>query len=118
MIVLAMYGFHRYTLVWLYYHNRKNATHDPPSHFAQLPRVTVQLPIFNEQFVVDRLIDAVCNLEYPRDLLDIQVLDDSTDETIEVAQRVVERYAALGHHIVYHHRTNREASKPARSTKA
>src|SRR5579872_3458877 len=57
MIVLALYGFHRYTLVWLYYHNRKNATHEPTSRFVELPRITIQLPIFNEQFVIDRLID-------------------------------------------------------------
>ncbi len=55
--------------------------------------MTVQLPIFNEQFVVDRLIDAVCRLEYPRDRFEIQVLDDSTDETVEVAREIVERYA-------------------------
>ena len=111
MIVLAMYGLHRYTLVWLYYHNRKNATHEPTSHFEQLPRVTIQLPIFNEQFVIDRLIDAVCRIEYPSDLLQIQVLDDSTDETQHVAQVIVERYRALGHPIVYLHRTNRHGFK-------
>jgi cellulose synthase/poly-beta-1,6-N-acetylglucosamine synthase-like glycosyltransferase len=111
MIVLALYGFHRYTLVWLYYRNRKNATHEPPSRFEQLPRVTVQLPIFNEQFVVDRLIDSICRLEYPRELLEIQVLDDSTDETKEVAQAIVERYRALGNPIVYLHRTNRVGFK-------
>ncbi len=111
MIVLALYGFHRYTLVWLYYRNRKNATHEPPSRFAELPRVTIQLPIFNEQFVVDRLIDSICKIEYPRDRLEIQVLDDSTDETKEVAQAIVERYRAMGHPIVYLHRTNRVGFK-------
>src|ERR1700691_3713225 len=69
MIVLSVYGLHRYKLVWQYYHHQKNATHEPPSHFEQLPRVTIQLPIFNEQFVIDRLIEAVCKLEYPRELL-------------------------------------------------
>jgi cellulose synthase/poly-beta-1,6-N-acetylglucosamine synthase-like glycosyltransferase len=111
MIVLALYGFHRYTLVWLYYRNRKNATHEPPSRFAELPRVTIQLPIFNEQFVVDRLIDSICRLDYPRELLEIQVLDDSTDETKEVAQAIIERYKAMGNPIVYLHRTNRVGFK-------
>jgi cellulose synthase/poly-beta-1,6-N-acetylglucosamine synthase-like glycosyltransferase len=111
MIVLALYGFHRYTLVWLYYRNRKNATHEPPARFEQLPRVTIQLPIFNEQFVVDRLIDSICRIDYPRDRLEIQVLDDSTDETKEVAQAIVERYRALGNPIVYLHRTNRVGFK-------
>ena len=111
MIVLAIYGFHRYTLVWLYYRHRRNATHEPLSQFEKLPRVTVQLPIFNEQFVVDRLIDSICRLDYPRELLQIQVLDDSTDETKEVAQAIVERYRALGNPIVYLHRTNRVGFK-------
>ena len=70
----------------------------------RLPRVTVQLPIFNEQYVADRLIDSICRLEYPKDKLDIQVLDDSTDETVEVARILVDRYAALGHPVSYHHR--------------
>src|SRR5581483_10341142 len=77
----------------------------------QLPRVTVQLPIFNEQFVVDRLIESICRFEYPRELLEIQVLDDSTDETKEVASAIVERYRAMGHPIVYIHRTNRVGFK-------
>ena len=57
----------------MYYRNQKNRTTEPPSHFAELPRVTIQLPIFNEQFVVDRLVEAICKIEYPRDKLDIQV---------------------------------------------
>src|ERR1041384_5872986 len=108
MVILAGYGMHRYALVWMYYRNRKDRTTDPPAKFAELPRVTIQLPIYNEQFVVDRLVEAICKLDYPKDKLDIQVLDDSTDETVTVAQGVVERYAALGHPITYIHRTNRE----------
>jgi cellulose synthase/poly-beta-1,6-N-acetylglucosamine synthase-like glycosyltransferase len=111
MIVLSFYGLHRYKLVWQFYHHKKHATHDPPQHFEQLPRITIQLPIFNEQFVIDRLIEAVCRLEYPRHLLQIQVLDDSTDETQEVAQAIVSRYAATGQPIVYLHRTNRSGFK-------
>jgi cellulose synthase/poly-beta-1,6-N-acetylglucosamine synthase-like glycosyltransferase len=111
LILLASYGVHRYVLVYLYYKNRKNKVNQPPRRFEDLPRITVQLPIFNEQFVVDRLVDAVCRLDYPREKLYIQVLDDSTDETVEVARAVVERYAALGHGITYHHRTNREGFK-------
>ena len=111
MTVLAGYGIHRYALVYMYYRNRKNRTTEPMTHFDELPRVTVQLPIYNEQFVVDRLVDAICRLEYPKDKLDIQLLDDSTDETRSVAEGVVERYAALGHPITYIHRTNREGFK-------
>jgi cellulose synthase/poly-beta-1,6-N-acetylglucosamine synthase-like glycosyltransferase len=120
MVVLAFYGIHRYQLVWLYFKNKKNAAKwsEPPMRFAegQLPFVTVQLPIFNEQFVIDRLIDAVCRLEYPRDRFEIQLLDDSTDETTVVAREIVERYARgfagmEPQPIVYLHRSNRHGYK-------
>ena len=120
MIILAFYGIHRYQLVWLYYRNKKNAAtwDNPPQRFEsdKLPFVTIQLPIFNEQFVIDRLIDAVCRLNYPRDRFEIQVLDDSTDETVFVARQIVDRYAAgfVGmppQPIVYLHRTNRHGYK-------
>jgi cellulose synthase/poly-beta-1,6-N-acetylglucosamine synthase-like glycosyltransferase len=111
MILLAIYGVHRYTLCYLYFKYRKNASGAPPRLFDELPRVTVQLPIFNEQFVIDRLIEAICAMEYPKDRLEIQVLDDSTDETQQVAAAIVARYAALGHPIQYIHRTNRHGYK-------
>ncbi len=116
MVVLAFYGIHRYQLVWLYYRNKKNATREPAQRFAELPFITVQLPIFNEQYVVDRLIDAVCRFDYPRDRLEIQVLDDSTDETREVAANIVERYkdgwnGLPPQPILYIHRTNRHGYK-------
>jgi cellulose synthase/poly-beta-1,6-N-acetylglucosamine synthase-like glycosyltransferase len=111
LIVLAAYGAHRYWMVYLYYKHKKNKTTEPADHFSELPRVTVQLPIFNEQYVVDRLLDSVCRLDYPREKLDIQLLDDSTDETIEVARILVDRYAALGHPVTYLHRDNREGYK-------
>jgi len=111
LIILASYGFHRYQLVWMYYKHRRNKTTTPKSMFEQLPRVTIQLPIFNEQFVVNRLVESICNLDYPRDLLDIQLLDDSTDETVQVAADVVDRYRALGHDIVHIHRTDRTGFK-------
>jgi cellulose synthase/poly-beta-1,6-N-acetylglucosamine synthase-like glycosyltransferase len=111
LVILAAYGGHRYWLVYLYYKHKKKKTTEPPAHFETLPRVTVQLPIYNEQYVVDRLLDAVCRLDYPKDKLDIQLLDDSTDETVEVARALVDRYAALGNPVVYIHRTNREGFK-------
>jgi cellulose synthase/poly-beta-1,6-N-acetylglucosamine synthase-like glycosyltransferase len=111
LILLASYGAHRYVLVYLYYKHKKNRTTEPSSHFPELPRVTVQLPIFNEQFVVERLLEAVCRLSYPRERLDIQVLDDSTDETVAVARGLVNHYAAQGFPVTYHHRENREGFK-------
>ena len=111
MIVLAIYGLHRYTLVYLYFKHRKDYRPDPPRLFDELPLVTVQLPVYNEQFVIDRLLEAICAMDYPRDRLEIQVLDDSTDETGQVASGLVERYAALGHPITYIHRANRHGYK-------
>ena len=111
MIALSVYGIHRYTMCYRYFKYSKNYNPNPPRHFEELPQVTIQLPIFNEQFVIDRLIEAVCAMEYPREKLEIQVLDDSTDETQEVARGIVDRYAALGVPIVYIHRTNRHGFK-------
>ena len=111
LVVLAFYGIHRYQLVWLYYRHRGHATREPAQRFNELPRITVQLPIFNEQYVIDRLIEACCRLDYPREKLQIQLLDDSTDETREVAAAIVERYRAAGHPIEYIHRANRHGYK-------
>ncbi len=113
LVILAAYGGHRYWMVYLYYKHKENKTTEPAEQFnsEDLPRVTVQLPIYNEQYVVERLLDAICRLEYPKDKLDIQLLDDSTDETVEVARIIVDRYAALGHPVAYIHRDNREGFK-------
>ena len=111
LILLAGYGAHRYILVYLYYKNKEKRTVQPSAKFSELPPVTVQLPIFNEQFVVERLLEAVCRLNYPPARLDIQVLDDSTDETSPVACGLVNHYAAQGLPITYHHRNNREGFK-------
>src|SRR5262249_18871054 len=76
-----------------------------------LPRLTVQLPLYNEMYVAERLIEAVAKIDYPRNLLEIQVLDDSTDDTTEIASRTVKKYFDAGFDIVYHHRTNRAGFK-------
>jgi len=104
--ILAIYGWHRYYLVYLYTKNKDRAPLPPPE-LTTLPRVTVQLPIFNEMYVADRLIDAVCEMDYPKDLLEIQVLDDSTDETTSIAERAVRRHALRGFDIRYLHRVDR-----------
>jgi cellulose synthase/poly-beta-1,6-N-acetylglucosamine synthase-like glycosyltransferase len=110
LVILAVYGWHRYYLVYLYMKN-KDKHPVPAGPMAQLPKVTIQLPIFNEMYVADRLIDAVCQIDYPRELLEIQVLDDSTDETTAVAERAVRRHAARGIDIAYLHRTDRTGYK-------
>src|SRR5918993_259637 len=108
--ILAIYGWHRYYLVYLYMKNKDRAPLPLPPP-AVLPRVAIQLPIFNEMYVADRLIGAVCEMDYPKDLLEIQVLDDSTDETKEIAELAVRRHAARGFDIKYIHRVDRTGYK-------
>src|SRR6266568_199411 len=85
LIILAGYGWHRYYLVYAYM-KHKDKVPVPLGHFDELPIVTIQLPVYNEMYVVDRLIAAVALMDYPRDRFEIQVLDDSTDETRSIAQ--------------------------------
>ncbi len=110
LIILSVYGMHRYYLTWLYLKNRGRQV-KPGGEFEQLPRVTIQLPIFNERYVIERLLEAVTKIDYPRELLEIQVLDDSTDETVMVASRLASEYARAGYPVSYHHRANREGFK-------
>jgi cellulose synthase/poly-beta-1,6-N-acetylglucosamine synthase-like glycosyltransferase len=110
LTVLAAYGLHRYWLVYSYVKYRKNLPPIAPEP-TEWPRVTVQLPIYNERYVVERLIETVARFDYPGEKLEIQVLDDSTDETRQVAWACVERYQALGLRIQYLHRDNREGYK-------
>src|SRR5215203_4598505 len=108
--ILAIYGWHRYYLVYLYMKN-KGRTPQPLPPPRVLRPVTIQLPIFNEMYVADRLIDAVCEMDYPTELLEIQVLDDSTDETTEIAELAVRRHASRGFNIRYLHRVDRRGYK-------
>jgi cellulose synthase/poly-beta-1,6-N-acetylglucosamine synthase-like glycosyltransferase len=96
----------------LYYHKKYKAVqHNPIPDFECKDVVTIQLPLYNELYVVERLIDAVCAIDYPKDKLEIQVLDDSTDETVEVAAKIVEEKKKLGFDISYIHRANRKGYK-------
>src|SRR6188474_78905 len=110
LVVLAVFGFHRYIMVFLYYRHRDNRARPLPLP-ARLPRVTVQLPLYNEMYVVDRLVDSVCRIRYPKELLEIQVLDDSVDETQEIAKAAVDRYREEGFDIHYIHRGDRHGYK-------
>jgi cellulose synthase/poly-beta-1,6-N-acetylglucosamine synthase-like glycosyltransferase len=109
--LLSIYGLHRYSTIRTYFKYRKNAGKDPVARFANLPRVTIQLPVYNERYVVERLIDEVTKIEYPRELLQIQVLDDSTDDTHAYADALCQRYRALGFPIEYHYRADRQGFK-------
>jgi cellulose synthase/poly-beta-1,6-N-acetylglucosamine synthase-like glycosyltransferase len=110
MVVLATYGIHRYALVYNFYKNRRNVP-GPTPEITVWPRVTVQLPIYNERYVTERLVEAVAQFDYPHELFQIQVLDDSTDETRAIARDCVERYRDRGVPIEYIHRDNREGFK-------
>jgi len=112
LAVLSLYGLHRWHLLWLYRRHRDDAVAaEAGFDEADLPVVTVQLPTFNERYVVERLVDAVCALDWPRDRLEIQVLDDSTDDTREIAARAVERARKRGFDIVFRHRRHRTGYK-------
>src|SRR5215212_2243986 len=110
LALVAFYGFHRYVLVYLYVKHRHDG-YLPKDRFQQLPRVTVQLPMYNEDTVAERIIRASCQIDYPLDKLEIQVLDDSTDHSADIARKCCEEWAAKAYPIKYLHRTNREGYK-------
>jgi cellulose synthase/poly-beta-1,6-N-acetylglucosamine synthase-like glycosyltransferase len=111
LVILSFYGCHRYEMIRRYLKHKKNLLAHPPSKFDTLPRVTVQLPIYNERYVIERLIEEVVKMDYPRHLLQIQVLDDSTDDTHPFTEALVRDYRAAGIPIEYHHRSNRHGYK-------
>lgn len=110
LAILSFYGLHRYMLVWLFrkYRDRPAVCKE---RFQELPYVTVQLPFYNEMYVVKRVIDAVCTFDYPRDRLEVQLLDDSTDETQRIAREAAETWRQRGIDIHYIHRDNRSGFK-------
>ena len=110
LVALAIYGLHRYHLLHLYYRHWDEETR-PAVRLDPLPLVTVQLPLYNERYVVERLIRAACALGYPSDRLEIQVLDDSTDDTPSLAAGVVATMRRRGHDVVHLRRESREGFK-------
>ena len=107
---LSVFGAHRLKVLWHYWRHRSHPP-QPAGRFETLPSVTVQLPIFNEANVVIRLLDAVSKLDYPRDRLQIQVLDDSTDDTAELSERLTRELAERGYDAEFRHRTDRTGFK-------
>ena len=100
LLILFAFGSHGFVMIFHYFKHRdtKEAETLPLQEF---PAVTVQLPIFNELYVVRRLIEASCAIKYPADKLEIQVLDDSTDETVNLVETIVSEMKGRGHNI--HH---------------
>jgi cellulose synthase/poly-beta-1,6-N-acetylglucosamine synthase-like glycosyltransferase len=111
LIILSVYGMHRYEMIRGYLKHRKKLQNGPASRFEQLPLITIQLPLYNERYVVERLIEETLKMDYPKHLLQVQVLDDSTDDTHPFTEALVEQYKALGHPIEYLHRSNRHGYK-------
>lgn len=108
--ILSLFGSHGFVMIYYYFKNRDKRPNGM-ERLDQPPVVTIQLPIFNELYVIERLIDAVCELDYPRDRMEIQVLDDSTDETVDVVAAAVERKRAEGFDIVQVRRPSRQGFK-------
>ena len=110
--ILAIYGAYRIKQVVQFWRYRKLKP-EPKGIYAEneLPAITIQLPLFNEMYVIERLLKAVSEMDYPREKMEIQVLDDSTDETVKVASEAVAHYRALGFDISYIHRTDRTGFK-------
>jgi cellulose synthase/poly-beta-1,6-N-acetylglucosamine synthase-like glycosyltransferase len=115
LLVLCSYGVHRAHLVWCWWRSQAAVKQVAENHRlpsgSELPQVTVQLPLYNEATVVERLLEAVAAFDYPRHLLQIQVLDDSTDETRMLAARKASQLAEEGLNIQYVRRPNREGYK-------
>jgi cellulose synthase/poly-beta-1,6-N-acetylglucosamine synthase-like glycosyltransferase len=109
LVSLFIYGLNFYYLAYISWSQRKRRIETP--QISKWPRVTVQLPIFNEMYVAERLIKAAAKLDYPADLLEIQVLDDSTDETVAIVRRLVNHLREDGLNIMHLHRTDRKGYK-------
>ena len=109
-VFLCIFGLHRYYLVHLY-SRAKARRRAAPEGGGFLPRVTVQLPVYNEMYVAERLIRAVCGIDYPKELLEVQVLDDSTDDTSRIAARCAEDLRASGFDIKHIRRGTRKGTR-------
>ena len=108
--ILFIFGCHGF--IMLYYHRKYGKSNPVPrTGIKEDPLVTIQLPLFNELYVVERLINSVCEIDYPKDKMEIQVLDDSTDETINIVAAAVEQKKRQGFDIQHIRRSNREGFK-------
>jgi len=110
LFILCLFGLHRLSMVFRWFRYRK---YEPkiPGKFTQLPKITVQIPLYNERMVAQRIVDSIVKLEYPADRLQIQIVDDSNDDTCELIAERVKFYQAQGINIEHVQRTNREGFK-------
>ncbi len=110
LLILFTFGSHGFIMIY-YYLKHRHKRDDFSSQLESYPVVTLQLPIYNEMYVIERLIKTVCEMDYPIDKLEIQVLDDSTDETVEIVDNIVKEYKLQGFDIHHIHRTDRSGYK-------
>ena len=110
LCILFLFGLQSLVMIY-YYHKTSHIKRITPAMPDEVPMVTIQLPLYNELYVIERLIESVCAMEYPKDRMEIQVLDDSTDETVEIVRQIVARYVAQGFDITHIHRTDRTGYK-------
>ncbi len=114
LTILFVFGAHGFNMIYYYFRTFEDRTKDLEEHEFEIedyPFVTVQLPLFNERYVITRLIDAVVRMEYPREKLEIQILDDSTDDTTEIIRAHIQKYIQQGFDMKLIHRTNRQGYK-------
>ncbi len=112
--ILFIFASHGFIMIYYYfktYHIRKKDLCESELELKEYPLVTIQLPLYNEKYVITRLIDAVVRIDYPKDKLEIQILDDSTDETTEIIRNHIKQYIDKGYDIKHIHRTHREGYK-------
>lgn len=110
LTILFIFGLHGFIMIY-YYNKYKNVKYTPKKDFSPDATVTIQLPLYNELYVVERLINAVCEIDYPKDKMEIQVLDDSTDETVQITAKAVEEKRKAGFDIKHVRRNNRQGFK-------
>jgi len=110
LMILFTFGSHGFIMIY-YYLKHRHQRDDFSGQLDSFPVVTLQLPIYNEMYVIERLIKTVCEIDYPIDKLEIQVLDDSTDETVEIVANIVKEYQLMGFDITHIHRKDRSGYK-------
>jgi cellulose synthase/poly-beta-1,6-N-acetylglucosamine synthase-like glycosyltransferase len=108
--ILFIFGSSGFVMIYYYFKNRNKRPASAPE-LTEYPKVTIQLPVYNEIYVIGRLIESVCKFDYPRDKMEIQILDDSTDETSDVIAERVQQFRSEGFHLEHIRRTNREGYK-------
>ncbi len=110
LLILFVFGLHGFIMIF-YYNKYRDVKNSPDKDFVPGANVTIQLPLYNELYVVERLINSVCEIDYPKDKMEIQVLDDSTDETTQITAKVVAQKLKEGFDIKHIRRGTREGYK-------